>query len=155
MIFIRGNTPSLKNSKVKGIYHPKTVTKYLRSLNIQSYSASKGVVRGYKDPERPNLFIKQVGDYFKNPKYPIILGMHFVRSTRRKADFNNCTHIIADLLTAHHYLVDDNMHYFFPVPFKINGRWFSIDKENPGVWLKTLDPKYFLDVKMKTLQEHK
>jgi hypothetical protein len=56
MIFIKGNVPSLKNSKIKGIYHPKTVTKYLRSLNIQGYSASKKTVKEYKDPNRPNLF---------------------------------------------------------------------------------------------------
>jgi hypothetical protein len=155
MIFLKGNVPSLKNGKPNGIYHSKTVTKYLRSLNIQTYSASKGIVKGYKDPDRPDLFIEQIGNYFKGIEYPILLGMHFVRNSRRKADFQNLVHIVADLLVAHHYIKDDNMHYFFPIPFKINGRWFSINKENPGVWLKLLDPKDFLDVTMKTLQEHK
>jgi len=155
MIFIPGNVPSLKNGKPNGIYHSKPVTKYLRSLNIQTYSASKGIVKGYKDPDRPDLFIEQIGNYFKGIEYPILLGMHFVRNSRRKADFQNLVHIVADLLVAHHYIKDDNMHYFFPVPFKINGRWFSINKENPGVWLRIMSPKDFLDVKMKTLQEHK
>jgi hypothetical protein len=155
MIFLKGNVPSLKNGKPNGIYHSKTVTKYLRSLNIQTYSASKGIVKGYKDPDRPDLFIEQIGNYFKGIEYPILLGMHFVRNSRRKADFQNLVHIVADLLVAHHYIKDDNMHYFFPIPFKINGRWFSINKENPGVWLKLLDSKDFLDVTMKTLQEHK
>jgi hypothetical protein len=155
MIFIPGNVPSLKNAKPNGIYHSKPVTKYLRSLNIQTYSASKGIVKGYKDPDRPDLFIEQIGNYFKGIEYPILLGMHFVRNSRRKADFQNLVHIVADLLVAHHYIKDDNMHYFFPVPFKINGRWFSINKENPGVWLRIMSPKDFLDVKMKTLQEHK
>jgi hypothetical protein len=155
MIFIPGNVPSLKNGKPNGIYHSKPVTKYLRSLNIQTYSASKGIVKGYKDPNRPDLFIEYIGDYFKNIKYPLLLGMHFVRNSHRVADFQNLVHIVADLLVAHHYIKDDNMHYFFPVPFKINGRWFSINKDNPGVWLKLLDPKDFLDVTMKTLQEHK
>ncbi|NCU32114.1 MAG: hypothetical protein EOM23_04100 [Candidatus Moranbacteria bacterium] len=155
MIFIAGNVPSLKNGKVKGIYHPKTVTKYLRSLNIQSYSASKGIVKGYKDPNKPNLFIEQIGDYFKDPSYPLIIGTHFVRNSKRRFDVINAQQIIFDLMTAHHYLPDDNANYVIPVSFKINGKWFSIDKENPGVWLKRLDPKDFLDVKMKILQEHK
>jgi len=157
MIFIKGNTPSLKNSKIKGIYRPKTVVKYLRSLNIQNYSVSRGkvFVKGYKDPNKPNLFREQVGDYFKNPEHPIILGMHFVRNSRIKFDFNNANHIVTDLLTAHHYIEDDNIHYLIPAPFKINGKWFSIDKQNPGVWLTKLDPDDFLDVTMKILPEHK
>ena len=155
MIFISGNVPSLKNGKVRGIYHSKTVTKYLRSLNIQNYSASKKIVKGYRDKQKPNLFIEQVGQYFENIEYPIVLGMHFVRNSKRRADFQNLVHIVADLLVAHNFIIDDNMKYMFPVPFKINGNWFSIDKENAGVWLKILDPKKFLDIKMKTLKEHK
>ena len=41
LIFIPGNTPSLKNSKVKtarGIFSSTTVKKYLRNLGIQNYS---------------------------------------------------------------------------------------------------------------------
>lgn len=154
MIFIHGNCPSLKNSKVKGIYHPKTVTKYLRSLNIQKYSASRREVKGYRDPNKPNLFKQQIGDYFKDIKYPLILGIHPVRDSHRKADFNNINHIISDLLTAHGYIEDDNMDYFFPVPFKINGKFYSIDKHTPGVWLRILNINDFLDIKLK-LQEHK
>lgn len=155
MIFIPGNTPSSKNGKVNGIYHSKTVTKYLRSLGIQNYSVSKRTVKGYRDPQRKNLFIECVGDYFKDREYPIVLGVHFVRNSRRKFDFHNICQVVMDLLLAHHFIEDDNMHYLIPAPFKINGRWFSIDKENPGVWLKILNPNDFLDLKMPKLQEHK
>lgn len=155
MIFIPGNTPSSKNGKVKGIYHSKTVTKYLRSLGIQNYSVSKRTVKGYRDPQRKNLFIDYIGDYFKDREYPIVLGVHFVRDSRRKFDFHNICQVVMDLLSAHHFIEDDNMHYLIPTPFKINGRWFSIDKENPGAWLTILNPKDFLDVKMPKLQEHK
>ena len=149
MIFLRGNVPSLKNGKVKGIFHPKTVTKYLRSLNIQDYSARKGYVKGYVSKDKPNLFIKYVGDYFKNINYPMVLGLHFVRnSAKRLFDFNNANHIITDLLTAHNFIEDDNMKYLIPTPFKINGKWYSVDKKNPGVWLKILDPNDFLDIKI-------
>jgi hypothetical protein len=36
-----------------------------------------------------------------------------------------------------------------PAPFKINGNWYSIDKETPGVWLKILNKYDFCDIKMK------
>ena len=149
MIFLRGNVPSLKNSKVKGIYHPKTVTQYLRSLNIQGYSARRKEVKEYVDPNRPNLFRQQVGDYFKDIEYPIVLGAHFVRNSERSFDFTNACHILHDLLTAHRYIEDDNMKYLIPAPFKINGNWYSIDKETPGVWLKILNKYDFCDIKMK------
>jgi hypothetical protein len=141
MIFIKGNVPSLKNSKIKGIYHPKTVTKYLRSLNIQGYSASKKTVKEYKDPNRPNLFRQQIGTFFNGVEYPIILGVHPVRDSRRKADFHNICHIILDLLVAHNYIVDDNMDFIFPQSMKLNGRRYSVNKTNPGVWLEILEDK--------------
>ena len=48
-IFIPGNVPSLKNSKVKtgrGIFASPTVTKYLKSLGIQRFSSRKKEVVG-------------------------------------------------------------------------------------------------------------
>ena len=59
LIFIPGNVPSLKNSKVKtsrGIFSSPTVNRFVRSLGIQSFSSSKKIVKGYKDLSRPNKF---------------------------------------------------------------------------------------------------
>ena len=138
MIFIPGQVPSLKNSKVKGIYHPVTVTKYLRSLGIQGYSASEKTVKEYKDPNRPNLFRKYVGNYFEGAEYPIVLGFHFVRGRRGSWDIGNAQHILLDLLTAHDLIQDDNADCLIPQSFKIDGRWYSYSKERPGVYLKIL-----------------
>jgi len=138
MIFIPGNTPSLKNSRVNGKFRPKTMTKYLRSLNIQDYSVSQRTVKGYVSKDKPNLFRQYIGSYFDDIKYPAILGFHFVRDSRRSCDFQNLVHAPLDLLTAHQYIEDDSMKYIFPVPFKINGRLYTIDKENPGTWIKLL-----------------
>jgi len=148
MIFIKGNVPSLKNGKPNGIYHSKSVTKYLRSLNIQGYSASRKTVKEYKDPNRPNLFRQQIGKYFDSIDYPIVLGMHFVRNSKRRFDLLNSTHIIHDLLTAHDYITDDNMTCIIPAFFKINGDWYSVNKQNPGVWLKILDVSLFPNILM-------
>jgi hypothetical protein len=136
MIFIRGNVPSLKNSKIKGIYHPKTVTKYLRSLNIQGYSASKKTVKEYKDPNRPNLFRQQIGTFFNGVEYPIVLGFHFVRDSKRRFDHINAMHVVLDLLTAHDYIPDDNCEYIIPAIFKLNGKTYTVDRINPGVYIK-------------------
>jgi len=135
MIFIPGNVPSSKNSKIKaanGIFNSKTVRKYLGGLGIKSYNKSN--VSEYK--RRPNLFKTYIGDYFENVEKPLLLGFHFVRDSRRKFDLNNMTQIICDLLVAHQYIEDDNMDCLIPIPFGMNGLWYSYDKDNPGVWLK-------------------
>ena len=67
---------------------------------------------------------------------PIEIGFHFVRKTKHKFDFNNANQIIADLLTAHGIIEDDNMDYFIPYAFKMNDKFYTIDKENPGVYLQ-------------------
>ena len=59
MIFIPGNIPSLKNSKVKtarGIFSSPTVNKFLRSIGIQKFNSRKKEVKGYVDLTRPNQF---------------------------------------------------------------------------------------------------
>lgn len=139
-IWLPLNVPSLKNSKIKtsrGIFPSKTVKKYLTELGIQKYSSSKKEVVEYKT--KPNKF-KEIKDKFnlaiegKTP--PIEIGFHFVRDSKRKFDFNNATQILADLLVAHSFIEDDNMDYFIPYAFKINNQFYSIDKENPGVYIE-------------------
>ncbi len=153
MIFIPSNVPSLKNSKVKtskGIFPSKTVTKYIKGLGIQSYNSRKKEVKGYKDPNRPNIF-ETFREEFENMRKgkddPLFIGYHQVRSSNRLYDFSNSVEIIQDLLTAHDFIEDDNVQYIFPVPMTIDGRlptpdnirtekWYSVDKKNAGVFLK-------------------
>lgn len=140
LIFIPFNTPSLKNSKVKtskGIFSSKTVKKYLSNLGIQTYSTSKKTVVGYV--KRPNLFEQLRPEFeklLKNQNPPFNVGLHFVRDSKRTFDFNNASQIIADLLVAHNIIEDDNMNYFLPYPLKINNQAYTIDKKNPGVYVK-------------------
>jgi len=138
-IFLRGNVPSLKNSKIKtsrGIFPSKTVMKYLRMLGIQAYSPSKRSVTDYKT--RDNEFRKEteeLREYLKSKKYPIEVYFHFVRDSKRSFDFNNANQIILDLFTAHEIIPDDNMDYIIPMAYKKNGKYYSIAKEG-GVWIK-------------------
>lgn len=140
MIWLKYNVPSLKNSKIKtsrGIFHSKTVAKYLRLLGIQKYSASKQLVIGYKT--RPNLFqpiANELKKQVSKQEYPIKIGFHFVRDSKRKFDFHNAVQIIADLLVAHKVIKDDNMDCFIPIPFRIKGEYYTYNKESPGVFIK-------------------
>ena len=153
MVFIPGNVPSLKNSKVKtsrGIFHSPTVSKFIRSLGIQHFNSRKKEVKGYVDPLRPNQ-IEALRDSFKAMKAgkndPIIIGYHQIRNSKRLFDFSNSVELIQDLLTAHDFIEDDNVKYVFPVPMSIDGKLitesdprafplYSVDKNNPGVWIK-------------------
>jgi len=137
--FIPGNVPSLKNSKIKtkrGIFPSKTVVKYLQEMGIKSYSVRDKQVEDYKT--RPNKFREHLRKFPKlhEKHYPIEVGFHFIRRTAADFDFNNATQIIQDLLVAHDYITDDSMRFFIPYVLKVDGRNYSLDKENPGVILK-------------------
>lgn len=153
MIFIEGNVPSLKNSKVKtsrGIFSSPTVSKYCRSLGIQNYNVNKKIIKGYVDKTRPNK-IEVLREDFKNmmkgKELPIFIGYHQVRNTKRLFDFSNSVEILQDLFQAHGFIEDDNVKHVFPIPMTIEGElptiknirnkdWYSVDKENPGVYIK-------------------
>ncbi len=144
MIFIPFNVPSLKNSE-KPVTLPgkdyttlvpsDAVRKYLQKIGVKKYSA-----KGVEDyATRPNLFRASVGDYFEGVKLPVRIKFYFVRDTKRKFDFHNAVHIIADLLVAHGFIEDDNMDCFIPLPMRSGGAWYSVDKHNPGVYLKKIE----------------
>lgn len=140
-IFIEGNTPSLKNSKVatsKGVFPSKTVRKYLQSLGVKKYSCSKGTFENYAT--RPNLFeaaVEVMKDTLTDREpwpcqAPHVVGFFFIRDSKRKFDFINAAQIICDLLTAHGVIQDDNMDNLIPVPIQVAGSWYTIDKDRPG-----------------------
>jgi hypothetical protein len=142
MIWIDGNVPSSKNSKVKGangIFSSKTVKRYLSGLGIQRYSVGRKEITGYKT--KPNLFEALRPEFEKalaGKDSPIWVGFHFVRDSKRKFDFHNIVQIVADLMVAHDFIEDDDMDHFIPVPFKIKGKLYSLDRENPGVYIKIM-----------------
>jgi hypothetical protein len=140
IIFLPFNVPSLKNSKIKtarGIFPSKTVKKYLSNLGIQKYSVSKKIVQGYVN--RPNtleLLREQFEAVLEGKTPPFKIGLHFVRDSKRKFDFHNACQIVADLLVAHDIIEDDNMDYFLPYPLEINNQYYTVDKENCGVYIQ-------------------
>lgn len=141
MVFIQHNVPSLKNGKIatsKGVFSSKTVQKYLRKHGIQHYSSSKKTVDRYKTI--PMTFpINEIKQLLTGVSYPIILGFHFVRDSKRSFDFNNANQIILDLLTSFNLILDDSMDYVIPQVLWIDGKHYSVDKNEPGVYIKILN----------------
>lgn len=140
LIFIPFNVPSSKNSRVntsKGSFASKTTKAYLNKLGIQTYSSSKKLVKGYVN--KPNLIEQLRKDFLKQiegKQLPLEIGFHFVRDSKRKFDFHNIVQVSLDLLTAHDIIVDDNMDCVIPYALKLDDKFYSVDKENPGVWIK-------------------
>lgn len=139
-VFIPYNVPSLKNSKVatsKGVFASKTVGKYLRKHGIAHYSSSRKEVKRYQTI--PMTFpVKELKTLFADREYPIIVGLHFVRDSKRDFDFNNASQIIFDLLTAFDIIPDDSMTYVIPSCLWVDERHYTVDKDNPGVFIKLL-----------------
>jgi hypothetical protein len=140
MIFIPYNVPSLKNSKVatsKGVFHSKTVKKYLQKIGVKDFNSRKKTVENYV--KRPNIFNLKCNQYFQDIEYPVEIGFHFVRDSKREFDFHNAVHILADLLVSHRFIKEDSMNYFIPSAMKLDGKWYSIDKKSPGVYVRILN----------------
>lgn len=139
-IFIKGQIPSLKNSKVKtahGIFPSKTVTNFLRSYGIKHYSSFHKTAEGYA--RTPDTF-KPIADRLRQEltKYdkPYKVYFYFVRKTKNRFDFGNCVEILADIFTAYSVWDDDNCDNFLPFPWVIDNACYKVDKNNPGVYIK-------------------
>lgn len=139
LIFIPFNVPSSKNSRIntsKGSFASKTTKTYLNKLGIQTYSSSKKLVKGYVN--KPNLIEQLREDFLKQiegKQLPLEIGFHFVRDSKRKFDFHNIVQVSLDLLTAHDIIIDDNMDCVIPYALKLDDKFYSVDKENPGVYI--------------------
>lgn len=125
MIFIPGNVPSSKNGKQwtgKMLIHSKAMQKYIKN--------TKGAWQELKE-----AFLEEIGDKEK----PHLIGMHFAKGTRHKFDWVNCVETIQDMMTHHGWIEDDNVEEMIPIPFKRNGYFYTVDKNNPGAYIKVYD----------------
>lgn len=142
LIWVPFNVPSSKNSRVNtkhGSFASKTVKAYLNNLGIQSYSSSKKIVKGYVN--KPNLIEELRSEFLKEiegKELPLEIGFHFVRDSKRKFDFHNIVQVILDLMTASDIIIDDNMDCVIPFALKLDYKFYSVDKENPGVWIRII-----------------
>jgi len=136
-VFIPYNTPSSKNSKIKGKFFSKSVQKYLRKHGIQSFSSSRKEVKTYKTI--PLTFpVEELKELFKDVEYPVRVGFYFVRDSKRQFDGINICQILFDIFTAFDIIPDDNMDYTIPYFMKKEGKYYHVDKENAGAYIKVL-----------------
>lgn len=138
VIFIRFNVPSLKNSKIMGKFPSKTVMKWLRLYGIKHYSSSRKEVKYFKTIKPKYNFEEIVAPLREYKNYPLKMGFHFIRDSKRDWDFGNACQIIQDLLVAFDVIPDDNVNYLLPFPLEIGGEYWHINKDNPGVIIKIL-----------------
>ena len=119
-IFIYGNVPSSKNSKVwtgKFLVNSRGVCRYKRQALIQ-FIANK------------NKFLKAAE---KKPQ-PLSVKFTFYRETHQRFDFINISQIVCDLMVLCKWIEDDSYKYLVPV----FNQEVIIDKANPGVKIEIL-----------------
>lgn len=124
MIFIKGNTPSSKNSK-QFVTLKNGKTMLLNSKTVQKYiKESKGDWILNK-----NNFKKMIKDKEK----PYKIELYFIRDSKRRFDYINAAQIIFDLMQEYDYIEDDNSTNVIPI-FK----GFEVDKAKAGVEIRVL-----------------
>lgn len=119
-IFIYGNVPSSKNSKVwtgRFLVQSAAVKKYLKLYEKQFIL-------------HRNQFLKMI----KGKSRPLNIKFRYVRATRQRFDFINMAQIVQDLMVKHHWIEDDD--YTNIVPHFEPG--VAVDKNNAGVEITVL-----------------
>jgi hypothetical protein len=123
-IFIPFNVPSSKNNRTwtgKYSIENKRVTEYRKN--------TKSCFIQYK-----KVFLSML----EGKEKPYLIGFHFIRGNRHKFDFCNMLQIVQDIMVVEEWLVDDNCDEMLPVPYKKDGKYYSIDNNNCGVYITIL-----------------
>lgn len=116
-IFITGNTPSSKNSKVwtgKFLVWSKTAQRYKKETKQQWENGR-------------DVFKKDIHEY------PIKVTFEFIRGSKHKFDYVNPLQTVLDLMVEYQWIEDDNADIIIPIFKK-----YSYNKEKPGVWITIL-----------------
>lgn len=124
MIFIKGNTPSSKNSK-QFVTLKTGKTMLLNSKTVQKY------IKNSKADWIKNKteFLKML----KGKEKPYKIELYFIRDSKRKFDYINAAQIVFDLMQEYGYIDDDDSQNIIPV-FK----GFEVDKARAGVEIRVL-----------------
>lgn len=125
VFFVPGEVPAQKNGQQIGYKtlkkSPQVVT-YLQYASTVYAEAWRQVIKG----------AKQSVDHYGAPLY---MGLHFVRGTRGRFDWNNMTHIVTDYLVNRGGLRDDDVDNLILFPLRIGEAYNSYAPESPGVFI--------------------
>jgi len=120
MIFIKGNVPSSKNSKVwtgKFLVWSKTAQKYRKESKQQWMDGRDEFKKACEGLDKP-----------------YIISFTFIRGSKHKFDYVNPLQTVLDIMVEMEWLDDDNADEVLPV-FEM----YLYDKENPGVSIEVLN----------------
>lgn len=168
MIFIKGNVPSLKNSKEiiqvptklsvccktelydGGLKDPGSKSKAkiwkcgecnqpADRIKRHSLVYSK-TVQKYIDKNTSQFQTNFVpwANIIKDHKKPFKIGLYYVRDSLREFDYNNASHIITDLMKEHGWIEDDSCTNIKAIPLG-----YHVNKEKPGCVITLMDAKLF------------
>lgn len=129
MIFIKGNTPSSKNSKrIITITNKKTGKKTTRLINSE---VTEKYIKNSKADWilNKNNFKKMIKDKEK----PYKIELYFIRDSKRRFDYINAAQIVFDLMQEYGYIDDDDSTNIIPV---FSG--FEVNKARSGVEIRVL-----------------
>ena len=119
-IFIPGNVPSSKNSRVwtgRFLVSSKSTSKYIKA------SAPDWV-------KYQKRFLKMI----EGKEKPYKIGFYFIRDSKRKFDLINAAQMPCDLMTKNGWIEDDNADEIIPVFLG-----YEVNRETAGVIISILD----------------
>ena len=123
-IFIPGNVASSKNSK------QWTGTRLIWGKVAQRYRANTAWYW--------KMYKRDFREMIKGKDKPYLIGFFFVRDSRRKFDFVNLVQTCQDLMIEYGWAADDNIEEMLPFPVSMEGVWYKVDKDKPGVYITIL-----------------
>jgi len=122
MIFLPYNVPSKKNGRWIG------GNKIINSEAYHTY---------VKNTEWLWIKTRQKWlDQIKDKTPPYLVGLHYVRSTNQIFDYINPNETIQDLMQKFEWIPVDDCKTIITFPFMIDGKWYQVNKHNPGVYIK-------------------
>jgi hypothetical protein len=128
-IWIPSNVPSLKNSKQ--IFRKKNK----KGIAVPFIASSAGALK-YKE-DAASYYQKYASVFLsivKDMDPPYYVQFVFVRSSKRKFDFNNANHMVTDMMVKHGWIEDDDTTILLPVP-KFTAPANYVNPKKPGVWI--------------------
>lgn len=133
-VFIPGNVPSSKNSKVwtgKFLVHSKATRKWIKE--------TKQHFQKHKDAFRKAC---------KKLESPIFVEFLFVRNSKRLFDYLNPAQTVQDQMVHHGWLEDDNCDILLP-SFGL----YRYSKTNAGVYISVIDTQGVISAEKEDQQD--
>lgn len=115
-IFIHGNVPSSKNSKIwtgRFLVNSKVTSRYIKATKDQWL-------------DNKAKFEKML----KGKTAPYNVCLYFHRDSKRRFDLINATQILFDLMQEYEWIEDDSAYIITPVY-----EGFEVNKDSPGVFI--------------------